>query len=480
MSPAGDNTMIKKIRIRNFKAFQDSGEIEIKPITVLIGANSSGKSSIMQALLVLRQTMESRDTEVPLHVVGDYVDLGSYVDCVYQHRIAEKHQAFLSLDFALELGLSGAFWRYRVPSGILDAVSKKLDFQRMEVSTAFGYNKKARTIYLRNFRVKDTNDTVALHVRANASGQVLEARSEAVAADFSSKAVVKSFSKNLHRLKFFYEYRQRVRLSKIPSRDQSYAEERQLGAFTSACYDAAQREFAGVFYLGPLRRRTQRFNPITGETPQDVGFEGENALKVVYRDFKASKKQSIRLVGKLRHWLKRFNVASDLKVVTLPGNHFTLNIVDSNNNATVNLCDVGFGVSQVLPIIVEGFYAPKDSMILVEQPEIHLHPALQSELADLLMAFSMENKIVVLETHSEHLLLRLQKRIAEGKLDPARVAIYFVKSTSNGSVVQRIDLNQYGQFVNWPAGFFEEDIEEGLDHLKEISKKMKANLVLES
>jgi predicted ATPase len=470
--------MLKKIRIKNFKAFRDTGDIEIRPITILTGVNSSGKSSIMQALLVLRQTIESRDTEVPLHVVGDYIDLGSYVDCVFQHRIAQKHATFLSFEYSIVPDSMGsAVRRYALLSRIAEDLSRKLDFREFHVSVAFGYNKKARTIYLRNFELKDANNRVVISATANAANQLIEGRSEALTADFDSKTTVKSFYKNLQRRKFFYEYKQRPPKLDI-FRDESYAEERQLTTFTSACYDATEQEFSKVFYLGPLRRKTPRYNPVTGETPQDVGFEGEHALKVIYKDFKASKRQSKNLVEKLKYWLKKFNVGIDLKVVTMSGNQFRLNIVDSHNNAIVNLSDVGFGVSQILPVIVEGFYAPRGSMILVEQPEIHLHPALESELGDLLSEISKEGKTVIVETHSEHLLLRLQKRVAEGALDANDVAIYFVEPGKDGSTVERVGLNKYGQFINWPQGFFEEDIREGLEHLKIISEKMQLEQAL--
>jgi predicted ATPase len=462
--------MITSIRIQNFKSFRDTGEIALKPITILIGTNSSGKSSILQSLLAIRQTVDSRDTEVPLLVVGDYVDLGSYADCVFRHQTAEKDQTFLSFGYAIVVG-SDLRKRY-FGSPTQSAIESKIDFNSFNLSTTYAYNRKARRIYLRRFQVYDGKSRLVLDVSSNAVGQVLEVSSQVLSFDFSSKAVVKTFAKNLRRRKFIYEYVQKLRLPLVGSRDKSFAEERQFSHFLSNCYDLTEREFSRVFYLGPLRRKTLRINAITGETPQDVGFDGENVLKVLYKDYKASKSQSKGLIPRVKTWLRKFNVAVDLEVVSLSANHFALNVVDSHNKVKVNLSDVGFGVSQILPVIVEGFYSPRGSMMMVEQPEIHLHPALQSDLGDLLIEISKDNKTVVVETHSEHLLLRIQKRIAEGALDPNEVAIYFVKPGEDGSIVERISLNNYGQFMNWPSGFFEEDIQEGIDHIKAISKKL--------
>lgn len=464
--------MLQRIRIQNFKAFRDTGQIEIRPITVIMGVNSSGKSSIIQALLALRQTMDSRDVEVPLHVVGDYVDLGSYSDCVFQHRVNKKDATFLSFEYTIIPNqLDRIFFRRRS-----ERVSKPINFDAIHVSTTFGYNKKARKIYVRSFDLRDASNTLILGVSSNATGHISDAKTEAFVFAPDSKALVKRFSKNLRRRKFFFEYRQIQRLRSIPFGTEGFGDERQLASFTSSSYDATEKTFAKVFYLGPLRKKTPRFHPVTGETPQDVGFEGENVFRVLFKDLKASKKQSKNLLDSIKSWLKKFKVAVDVKVVSQGSNLFRVDIVDSNNGALVNLSDVGFGVSQILPVIVEGLYAPADSMILVEQPEIHLHPALQSDLGDLMIEIAANKKTVVVETHSEHLLLRLQRRVAEGKLNPASVAIYFVKPGREGSTVQTIELNNLGQFVNWPQGFFAEDVQEGLEHLQAISRRLQSKV----
>ena len=138
-----------------------------------------------------------------------------------------------------------------------------------------------------------------------------------------------------------------------------------------------------------------------------------------------------------------------------------------------NIYDVGFGVSQVLPIIAEGFYAPPGSLILIEQPEIHLHPGLQSQMGDLLIDIARSNKKLIIETHSEHLLLRIQRRITEGSLKPDDVAVYFFTYTDEGSKIERIHINDLGRFENWPAGFFEEDVEESFAITKAFLNRKK-------
>jgi len=138
---------------------------------------------------------------------------------------------------------------------------------------------------------------------------------------------------------------------------------------------------------------------------------------------------------------------------------YELRVTVSGGKTRVSVTDVGFGVSQVLPVLVQVFYAPSRSSVILEQPEIHLHPAAQSELGDVLLAAVKDNGVQLLvETHSEHLLRRLQRRIAEGEIDDEDVALYFVETRSGRSKIFELTVDQYGNIINWPAEFFGDEI----------------------
>ena len=131
----------------------------------------------------------------------------------------------------------------------------------------------------------------------------------------------------------------------------------------------------------------------------------------------------------------------------------------------VKITDVGFGVSQVLPALVQAFYCPPNSTIWMEQPEIHLHPQVQSELADVLISAirsrengKERNVQLIIESHSEHFLNRLQLRVAEGELAPDDVAIYFCKRVGGGAELEPLRLNLYGDIENWPENFFGDEM----------------------
>ena len=129
---------------------------------------------------------------------------------------------------------------------------------------------------------------------------------------------------------------------------------------------------------------------------------------------------------------------------------------------SVNFADTGFGLSQVLPLIVQGLYDPADGLIIAEQPEIHLNPKLQGKLADLFVYMANSGKGVIVETHSEHLLLRLRRLIAEKKINTENVAIYFIEKEDDISTAKMIPIKDNGHIDPnlWPKGFFEDSLHE--------------------
>ncbi|MDM7926512.1 MAG: AAA family ATPase, partial [bacterium] len=149
-----------------------------------------------------------------------------------------------------------------------------------------------------------------------------------------------------------------------------------------------------------------------------------------------------------------------------------LTLFDMRSKTIVSHRDVGIGVSQVLPVLVSS-YAMQNQIIAIEQPEIHLHPALQADLGDVFIesALGSNRNRFLLETHSEHLLLRIMRRIREtsaGKLpeglipvSPSDVMVLFVEPNDRGSIIHEMPLNERGELIKpWPGGFFEEDFQE--------------------
>jgi predicted ATPase len=162
-------------------------------------------------------------------------------------------------------------------------------------------------------------------------------------------------------------------------------------------------------------------------------------------------------------WLQQLGLLDSFGASKISANRkdYEVRVRTKGSSKDVDLTDVGFGISQVLPVVVESFYAEPHSTVIIEQPELHLHPRVQSELADLFIAavHARENNQdrniqFVIESHSEHFLQRLQRRIAEGRIKPEEVALYFCEPSPQGSVMRELKVNLFGEIEEWPEDFF--------------------------
>ena len=221
--------------------------------------------------------------------------------------------------------------------------------------------------------------------------------------------------------------------------------------------DSVFREFSAFCYIGPLREKPRRMYISTGESPREVGSAGERGPAVLWS---ASEVKQLDLEDRLSTWCSRMGLALEIHLATIIGSYFEVHAIDANTKQHINLPDVGFGTSQILPILIQGLVASAGTTLLLEQPEIHLHPKVQADLADFLIEVSQRNVAVVVETHSEHLITRIQRRIAEESLQPESVALYYITPSADGSRLERVHLDRYGQIESAPEGFFEEGFEE--------------------
>jgi predicted ATPase len=202
----------------------------------------------------------------------------------------------------------------------------------------------------------------------------------------------------------------------------------------------------------------------------DVGQKGEQAIPALLAA-RAENLKSGRGVGRRRRykpieqriaeWLKTMGLVDSFTLQPLAANRkeYEIRVKRSPSSAEVALTDVGFGVSQVLPVLVLCYFVPEHSTLLLEQPEIHLHPSVQADLADVFIdVVTNRNVQIVLESHSEHLLRRLQRRVAEERMDADQTALYFCTMSEGTSRLHPLQLDVFGNILNWPDGFFGDEI----------------------
>lgn len=525
--------MITKLGFKNYKAFKD-GEIEIKPLTFLVGANSVGKSSLIQLLLMLQQTCveASPNDKSAFKLNGKKVGLGENINIL---KDKDKDNV-ISLSFGLDeknardliSKVSLAFYgtlerifiysyseselfdlkkdwkndkdifltllsRARIHNQVLlnrlfnlkafndsyddiittydfvKQVRKKMKcFKKCELSLDFKYigntTNKSSALGVSGLALMVNNETV---VHLSLSGNKNNRRYYLTSSlycdnqNFCNSDYCRqlndilpqnetnlfclfdniSLEYNMFQFKLNYKFSFFLWL---------------LLSFLNQAIENLASCFKeqSINYVSPLRAYPKRYYFLdkTHVSSSLDTLDGDSITELL--------KEKPDLRHHVNEWLERFNLQIDVKAIEEIIHKLKVN----QNGLEVDITDVGFGISQVLPVIVQGFFAKKNSITVIEQPEVHLHPKMQADLGDLFidivlpknnMGKRKRTKSLLIETHSEYLLKRIRRRIAKREIDALDVAIYIVESDKeqHRSVIRRLDIDSTGTF-EWPEEFY--------------------------
>ena len=432
--------MLTRLRLENFKSWKDTGDIEFKPITGFFGSNSSGKTSLFQALLLMKQTVDSPDRGIMLYF-GDGntpVDLGDFESVIHGHDTDR------TLKFSLDWNIT------ELPLVIPDAYTYEIVDKDEEIGFEVEIREenigsgKLLKVEEMAYRITDGRRFGMQRVPGQIDYDLF-----AHGADFNRSRRAKKDDYYLGRSKFhhFPYWEDELIQAYLPRYDFQYGLESLL---------------RDLYYLGPLRVYPNRIYARTSGQPSDVGRVGEFVVDAILssreRGESIGQDSDSTIEEYVAEWLKRLGLIYDFRVEALTEGRrlFEVIVRKSPNSAEVLLTDIGFGVSQILPVLVLCLYVPEESMVILEQPEIHLHPSVQAGLADVFIdAWEQRNVQILFESHSEHLLLRLQRRIAEGKIQKDDVSLFFCSTDDNGvSCLSQLEIDQYGNISNWPKDFF--------------------------
>ncbi len=457
--------MLSSLSIRNFKSWKETGDIELSPLTLFFGANSSGKSSIAHFLMMLKQTVESSDQNIVLYPGGKNtpVNVGSFQEFIHnrdtRNDLAFSYQWELAKELIIPKGenksLKGNFVTFMASIRHTNSSIGVSLVDRFEYQVSREGDKKANS-YKPMIGMEKTSDSqqyklVTEHIKLKRNR----------GRGWQLKAPIKYYG--------------------FPDEVVAY---HQNADFVKELNLAQENLFKKVFYLGPLRDNAERVYSWAGIEPDSVGYSGERTIAAML----SAKDRMINFKKKAHRFqfekiialkLKEMGLIESFKVhkVSKERQDFEVLVKTRGSSKEAILPDVGFGISQVLPVIVELFYAPPNSIILMEQPEIHLHPAAQSVLADVMIDAvnshengKKRNIQLIIESHSEHFLRRLQRRIAEGdRISEKDVSIYFAHIDKTPTRLERLQVDSFGNIINWPKNFFG-------DEMEDIGAKTKAGL----
>lgn len=432
------------------------------PISLFFGANSSGKSSIGQFLMMLKQTVESSDRKAVFYPGGknSAVQLGSYKEMIFGRDIENK----ISFEYQWD---SQNNIKFEDPYSKLKYTGNKLSFSA-EVGSGDA-NEISLVLDHLEYKLIDKKEIKLTIQMKRQRGQKNKYEVEA-----------KPYSLIRKPGRVWYPGAP-VRFYGFPDEVVAY---HQNADFVQDLNLNHEKLFRSLLYLGPLRTKAERLYSWTGIEPESVGYAGENTVAAILAA--RNRKISLGYYCKSKPFeeiialeLKNMGLIDGFKVdpISKQRQEYEVNIKTRNSSDWVDLTDVGFGISQVLPVLVQCFYAPHGSIIIMEQPEIHLHPSAQAALADVMIDVinSKENGKdrniqLIIETHSEHFLRRLQRRIAEEKVEHSKASAYFADIGKSPAHLEPLIIDIFGNISNWPKNFFGDEMGDITKHAKAAMK----------
>jgi len=508
------------IRIENLRSLTDTGFVDLKPLTLLVGQNSSGKSSFLRFFPLLRQSFEDRGAE-PLSWYGRFVDFGSFQEAVGRKSGKED----ITLHFCINLQKSLQYPPFdhfdkekllctlKISSDktqektflktcLISCADHKIriEFDSKQRVTSFRINKfewlnavneedfvwaKGHVLPLPDMThdagellESDIESEIKKHIHHSANEVEIHLSIRSALDDFIR---MKSSEAILEDLKAFPSWKPHVYKWTTDSNDFKALQDRMIASdiifFYGILDDYLHRLSVDIRYIAPMRATAKRYYRVQNLILDEVDSQGQN-LAMFMKNLTSSDREEFE------NWtIKHFDF---ILRANFSGGHISLNMNDTSEEE-FNLADTGFGYSQIFPVLLQlwfliskkqssgrgiffgimpGVYMRSPLIFAIEQPELHLHPGLQAKLADVFIAaveLARENKIdlrLIIETHSEVIINRIGHRIANKELNSkdVNVVLFEKEPAALSTKVSFSDYDEDGFLTNWPIGFLEPDI----------------------
>ena len=438
-------TGITRITVCGYKSIAEKQSVEIRPLTILAGANSSGKSSMLQPLLLMKQTLEAGYDPGTLLLNGKILKFTEWKQLLPQTDACnDACQLQIGIEVNGQSTLTTCFGR--------------TDGQSLEVQEMV-YDDPGDPITLRRGM---TNKEIE---------KALPAELRKLPVSITSKRSGPMQWTVTPRLCFLY-------LALVPTRGKR--EEPWSGILASPSLDV-EPHIRNIIHLPGLRGNPERDYPVTSSagSPFSGTFQVYTA-GVINKWQEEKRSEGKGKLAELRDQLVKLGLTWTVEARRVDDTRVELRVGRlprrrrGGEEDLVSIADVGLGTSQVLPVLVALLAAKPGQMVYMEQPEIHLHPNAQHVLAQMLIDAAKRGVRVVAETHSSLLIRGVQTHVAEGKLDPAQVKLHWFGRREDGSTeITSRDLDESGAFGDWPEDFDRVELDAQIRYLDAAEKKLK-------
>lgn len=443
------NRSILKIGIKNYKSFFNKCEIQIKNLTILSGVNSSGKSSIFQPLLLMKQTLEESYDPGALQLNGQNIKFSNYSQLISKYSESNS--------FSIEI----------------DYFSKRLDkLTGLEVT----YEQKPENVSC-DIQSISLFDPL---IKRNIGRVKIDERSKLATISKAIKYIDSPFLSFLETKDDDFKsigIKHRLKRNRCFFEIETYLGEGAREGILSSDSLAVSLEdhLKNIIHLPGLRSNPIRNYPVTSVDFKTMNFPGTFEKYVASLIFHwITVRDEIKLPA-LKDYLNRLGLASGIGAEHINDTEIALTIKRGSRNEedSVSIADVGLGVSQTLPILVALLVAKKDQIVYIEQPEIHLHPKAQYELARIFAETIKRGVVLIIETHSSILLRGVQTLVASGEIEQDKVILHWFlrDKETDYSYVESALLDDNGSFGDWPEDFDETTLMVESNYLKAVEER---------
>lgn len=456
-----------KISVENFKAIKELEEFSLKPLNVISGTNSCGKSSFIQLLLLIKQSVENSNN-YSLVLNKDYIRLGKFRNIIFGNNTSKFLKIKIYFDTNELYTLPSAIRRNRLYKASLEGVWIEMDFSYKSDKI---YNEKfcviyhfeERKLWLNCSRIRGKKYKMETNTPYFLYDQYEPGKRDGTSQLFSG--IERTLEGSIE-----FE-------SLFPSEITMTASDEffKFSPLMNTVKSTMKRHFRNMSYLGPLRDIPHTYYLNDKDQKENIGVKGEYAAHLLaehasdrivnYRiiheenDCIRYERHTESLETAVKYWMcDVFKMAKNIDVKKQLGGTIYSVEITNNANLKVPINHVGFGISQILPIVVEGLRMDEKYLLILEQPEIHLHPKVQSLLFDFLYSLTLAEKKIIIETHSDHFITRFRRRVVEDTNEKVSSAVnlVFIEENEEHNEFKVLDLDEYGALSYWPNNFFDQ------------------------